>query len=114
MPVDNYVLWICGEKFFRSRAAQLMPVTYVYLDFIHWYDQLLRKTGITGRIGVAEYCLHRRDHAKLVENFAPADITGVENEIYIREGIVNRRAQKAVGIRNQTNNSPGAWHFYIT
>ena len=69
-----------------------MAVTHVNLDVTHGNNDFLRKTRIADGIGVSVNGVDRSNHPELIQDFFPADITGVKNQADSLERFVHRGA----------------------
>ena len=96
VSVDDNLLGIGGGELLRSRTAELMPMTHVYVRFRSPEPRSPARARIIDVISVAVHRLNRRNHPKLGEYVAPAHIACMKNQAHPLEG---RRAPSSSAIR---------------
>jgi len=83
-------------------ASDFVAVADVHPDAVDCNDDFFAQPRLTGRVGIAEHSLDRRDQSELVQNAGAADISGMKNELDSRQRLTDAGPKKPMRIGDES------------
>jgi len=90
------------DQLLRLGPAQLIAMTHVQAEFLEHLFESQWQVRIADRVAVAGDRVDRSDRPQLVQDVIAADVAGVKDEVDPRKDRMDRRAQHAVRVGDES------------